>query len=64
MDKRITDRNGRTLGFIKDSGAGKIVTDANGQIKGRYEARNDKTFTNIGTYTGPGDQLLRLLEKD
>ncbi len=60
-DKRITDAKGKTIGFIKDSGAGKIVTDANGAIKGRYESHNDKTFTATGAYTGPGDQLLRFL---
>ena len=62
MDIRITDKNGKTLGFVKDSGTGKIVTNAIGHIMGRYDQHNDKTYTINGSYTGSGDQLLRFLK--
>ena len=60
-DQRLTDANGRTIGFIKDSGGRKIVTDANGSMKGCYDALNDKTYTADGRLFGTGDQRVALI---
>jgi hypothetical protein len=45
MDKRLTDAKEKTIGFIRDSGGREIVTDANGSMKGYFDARNDKTYS-------------------
>jgi hypothetical protein len=63
MDKRLTDAKGKTLGFIRDSGGREIVTDANGGMKGVYDARNDKTYTQTGALVGTGDQRIGLLHR-
>jgi hypothetical protein len=60
-EQRITDAQGRAIGFIRDSGGGKTAHDGTGRMLGRYEKVNDKTFNATGTYVGPGDQLMRLL---
>jgi len=60
-DQRLTDANGKTIGFIRDSGGRKIVTDANGSMKGYYDAVNNKTFTANGQLVGTGDQLVALI---
>jgi hypothetical protein len=62
MDKRLTDAKGKTLGFIRDSGGREIVTDANGAMKGHFDARNDKTYTQTGALVGTGDQRVALID--
>ena len=63
MDKRLTDAKGKPLGFIRDSGGREIVTDANGAMKGHYDARNHKTYTQTGALVGTGDQRLALINR-
>jgi hypothetical protein len=63
MDKRLTDAKGKKIGFIRDSGGREIVTDANGGMKGHYDARNDKTYTQTGALVGTGDQRIALLDR-
>jgi hypothetical protein len=60
-DERLTDGNGKTIGFLRDSAGRKIVTDGNGSLKGVYDPTNDKTFTANGALVGNGDQRLRLI---
>ncbi len=48
---------------IRDSGGREIIADANGGMKGVYDARYDKTYTATGALVGTGDQRVALIER-
>lgn len=61
--KLIRDNLGRLIGQINESGDVVYLRDEHGHLKGTYIKSADKTYNGHGQYFGPGDQLLRCLDK-
>jgi len=62
--QRITDGNGRTLGYISDgseSGGKMRATNANGRPVGYYDTHTDKTYDANNRFVGTGNQLASLI---
>lgn len=63
MSKFIRDNMGRLKGQVIENGNVTFLRDGQGQLKGTHVKSADKTYTEKGRYVGPGDQLLRTLDK-
>jgi len=59
----IRDGNGRLKGQRIENGNVSYMRDQKGKLKGQYIKPADKTYDGKGHYVGPGDQLLRTLDK-
>jgi hypothetical protein len=54
---------GRLKGQIIENGNVDYIRDEHGHLKGQHIKSADKTYDGQGHYVGPGDQLLRTLNK-
>jgi len=63
MSEFIRDHMGRLKGIVIENGNVTHIRDEQGRLKGTHNKSADKTYTEKGRYSGPGDQLLRLLDK-
>lgn len=61
--KYIRDEMGRLKGQIIENGNVDYIRDEHGHLKGQHIKSSDKTYDGQGHYVGPGDQLLRTLDK-
>lgn len=62
--QRITDANGRTMGYIKDEGGGRQTsTNATGSPRGYYDPLNNKTFDQHNRLVGSGNLLVMLVQR-
>lgn len=62
MSELIRDERSRLKGQVIENGNASFMRDEKGKLKGQYIKSADKTFSK-GRYFGPGDQLLRTLDK-
>lgn len=60
-EQKLTDARGKIIGFIKDFGDKKTLTNSNGKVLGSYDPRQDKTYNATGGLVGSGNQLSSLL---
>ncbi len=63
MTRIIRDGQGHLIGQIIENGNVTYIRDEHGHLKGTYVESADKTYDGQGHYVGPGDQLLRCLDK-
>jgi imidazolonepropionase-like amidohydrolase len=61
--KIIRDGQGKQVGQVVENGSVVYIRNGTGQPKGQYHKTSDKTFDARGRFAGPGDQLLRMLDK-
>ncbi len=61
MTRQIQDSHGRIIGRFEEQG-NEVRVFVRSICKGRYDKRQDKTFTHSGKYVGTGDQLTSLLK--
>lgn len=61
--ERLTDRSGRLIATIDESGSRKIIRDKNGRALGSYDSKTDRTTDSNGRLVGSGNQLNSLINK-
>lgn len=63
-EEAIKDWKGKIIGYIEIKPNGdKVIRNFYRVIKGKYSKSLDYTYDFYGKRIGPGDQLMRLLEK-
>jgi hypothetical protein len=61
MTKKLTNKNGRVIGWLESRGHETLLRNRDGRLLGYYDARTDKTTNENGCLIGYGNLLAALL---
>lgn len=60
--KQIKGRNGKIIGYIKETSTGETLLSSGGRVLGYYNESTDQTIDAGGKLVGYSNQLMLLLE--